>query len=114
MMTVAPGLSHLRLALRGAGSCDQHVAEIAGVDLPVGAEVNLETRNARDGALRGADLGGIVGEGRNAVAQQRRRVREECTCELHSVARVSREPDHDVVQLLYIGFIHCLNLKLIV
>ncbi len=84
----------------------QHVAVVAGVEFAVIAEMYLKSRNARDGALRCPDFGGIVREGGDAISQQRRRVGEERARELHAVARVAREADHDVLQFAYIGFVH--------
>ena len=52
----------------------QHVAVVAGIQFPVAAEVNLESRYARYGTLRRADFGGVVGEGRDPVPEQRRGV----------------------------------------
>ena len=67
----------------------QHVAVIAGVEFAVVAEMYLESRDARHGALRGADFGRIVGEGRDAVPQQRRSVGKERARKLHAVARIA-------------------------
>ena len=52
----------------------QHVAVVAGIQFPVAAELNLESRYARHGTLRRADFGGVVGEGRDPVPEQRRGV----------------------------------------
>ena len=41
----------------------------------------------------------VVGEGRDAVSQQRRSVGKERARELHAVARIARKADHDVLQL---------------
>ena len=77
----------------------QHIAVVTGIQLAVVAEMDLEARNARNGSLRGADFGGVVGEGRDAVSQQRRSVGKERARELHAVARIARKADHDVLQL---------------
>ena len=47
---------------------DQQVAEIARRRYFFAANVNLETGHARDGPVRGADLGRIVRKGREAIA----------------------------------------------
>ena len=57
--------------------------------------MNLERGDAREGARRRADLGGEVGERREVVAEHRGGVGEAAPCELHTVARVPRESDHD-------------------
>ena len=77
----------------------QHIAVVTGIQLAVVAEMDLEARNARNGSLRGADFGGVVGEGRDAVSQQRRSVGKERARELHAVARIARKADHDVLHL---------------
>ncbi len=88
----------------------QHIAIVARVELAVVAEVNLESGNARYGSLRGADFGGIVGECGDSVAEQCRGVGKKRTRKLHAVARVARKANHDVLQLLYIGFVHAFKL----
>ena len=86
---------------------DQYVAIVTGVQFAVVAEVYLESRYAGDGTLRSSNFGGVVGEGRDAVSQQRRGVGEKRACELHAVARVARKADHDVPQLPHFGLFHC-------
>ena len=101
-------LEPFAVGLQGRGiHRHQHVAVVAGVQLAVVAEVYLESRDARDGSLRGADFGGVVGEGRDAVSHERRSVGEERACKLHAVARVARKADHDVLQLPHFGLFHC-------
>ena len=90
----------------------QHVAVIAGIQLAVVAEMYLEARNARNGSLRGADFGGVVGEGRDAVSQQRRSVGKERARELHAVARIARKADHDVLQLPHFCLFHDFGFRL--
>ena len=87
---------------RGGVHGHQYVAVVARVADPLCAEMHLESRYAGDGALRRADFGRIVREGGDAVTQQGRGVGEECAGQLHAVARVAREPDHDILQLLYV------------
>ena len=84
----------------------QHVAEVARVGHLARAEVYLKSRNTGHGALRGAYLGRIVRKCRNAVADQSRRVGEERSCELHSVARIAREAYDDIFQLFGVKIIH--------
>ena len=71
--------------------------------------MDLKARDAGNGALRGADFGRVVGEGRDAVAHQCRSVGEERARELHAVARVAREADHDVLQFMHRVLFHVLN-----
>ena len=75
---------------------DQYVGLIArSVDVVVG-DAHLEGGDAGQRALGGADLGGEVGQRREVVADQGRGVGELRSGELHPVARVAGEPDHDV------------------
>ena len=62
-------------------------------------EVELEARDARERACRRPDLGREVGERREVVARERRLRREPAAGELHPVAGIPGEPDHDGVEL---------------
>ena len=64
-------------------------------------EVQLEAGDAGQRAGGRADLGREVGERREVVARQRRLGGEAAPRQLHPVARVPGEPDHDGVELLY-------------
>ena len=55
---------------------DQHVGRVTGGQDVVVGEVDLERRHAREGALRGADLGGEVRQGDQVVAEDCRLLRE--------------------------------------
>ena len=63
-------------------------------------EVDLERRDARQGALGCPDLGGEVGQGHQVVAEDRRLLGEPVTGQLHAVTGVAREPDDHPVELL--------------
>ena len=89
----------------------QHVAVVARVDDAPCAEMDLKARYAGYGSLRRANLGGVVGKGRDAVAHERRGVGEKCTRELHSVARIAGEADDDILKLLYMLLIHRFSLN---
>ena len=79
---------------------DEHVGGVArGEDVVVG-EVDLERRDARQGALGRADLGGEVGQRHQVVAEGRGLLGEAVAGELHAVAGVAGEPDDDAIQLL--------------
>ena len=79
---------------------DEHVGRIAGrVDLRR-REVELEARHAEQAAGRCANLCGEVGERRDVVAGFGGGLRELGAGELHAVARVAGEADHDAVQVL--------------
>ena len=67
-----------------------------GVDDVVIGDVHLERRHAGDRPGGRADLGREVGQGRQVVAEHGRQLREPVADELHAVARVAREPDHDL------------------
>ena len=68
-------------------------------DVVVG-EVELEAGDTRQRAGRRANLGGKVGERRDVVAEHRRLRGELRAGELHAVAGVAREADHDGLALL--------------
>ncbi len=84
-----------------------------GVDTSCSSEVYLESADAGQRPGRGADLGGVVGQGREVVADDGRGRGELRAGELHPVAGVPGEADHDALDglvrllmrwLLDIGF----------
>ena len=79
---------------------DEHVGGVAGGEHVVVGEVQLEAGDAGQGALGRADLGREVGQGRQVVAQRRGLGGEAVSRELHAVARVTCEPDHDSIEAL--------------
>ena len=97
----AAGGHVLEIRLQGGGvHRNENARPISrGEDVVVG-EVHLETRDARQRACRGSDLGREVGERRKIVPEHRRLAGEAIAGELHPVARVAREPDDDVIDLL--------------
>ena len=85
---------------RGRVHRDEHVGRVARrVDLRR-REVELEARDAEQAAGGRADLGGEVGERGDVVAGFGRGLRELGAGQLHAVAGVAREADHDPVQML--------------
>ena len=77
----------------------QHIRRIArGGDLGA-AEVDLERRDAEQGALRCTDLRRKVRERRQIVPRQRRRERELPPGQLHPVARIACKPHHNRFRL---------------
>ena len=100
-MIAAPLGRSPRLALSAAGfiatSTSGRVAR--GQDVVVG-EVHLERRDARQRALRGADLGREVRQRHQVVAEDRRLLGEPVTGQLHAVTGVAREPDDHPIELL--------------
>ena len=77
---------------------DQHVGRVArGLDRGR-AEIDLEGGDAERRALRRADLGREIGEGREIVAGQRGRQGELAAGQLHAVAGVAGEADDDRFQ----------------
>ena len=73
-------------------------------DTPVNlasADVNLEAAHTRQRTLRGADVCGIVWECRDAVTNGGTDRREDVSGQLHTVAGVTREADHNLIQLLH-------------
>ena len=85
---------------RGRVHRDQHVRVVTGRRDVGGRELDLERRHAVDGARRSADLGGEIGQRGEVVADQRGRVREPVSRELHPVAGVAGEPDDDAFSFL--------------
>jgi hypothetical protein len=78
----------------------QDIRRVArGQDVVVG-EVELEAGHARQGAGRGADLGGEVRQRGKVIAEGRRLLREPVSRQLHAIAGVARETDNDTVELL--------------
>jgi hypothetical protein len=98
------GVDDERAALREVGEVglqrrwihrDKHVGLVARREDVVVGEVELEPGHTRQRAGGRADLGGKVGEGGEVVARERRLRGEAATGQLHAVAGVSGEPDHD-------------------
>jgi hypothetical protein len=84
---------------RGRVHRDEHLGLVArGEDVGV-REVDLEARHARQGPGGGPDLGGVVREGREVVAELGGLRGEAVSRELHPVAGVPCEADDDPVQL---------------
>ena len=79
---------------------DEHVRRVARREDVARGEVDLEGGDAGDGAGRRADLGGEVRQCREVVPEQRRRVGEAPTDELHAVPRVAREAHDHALALL--------------
>ena len=77
----------------------QHVAFVAGGVHAV-AYAHLKSAHAAERPLRGAYLCGIVGEGRDGVAETGRNVSENVAGQLHAVAGVAGEPDGHLVEVL--------------
>ena len=77
----------------------QHVRRVAGGQDVARGEVDLERRDARERPGRGADLGREVRQRREVVAEHRGRVGEAAAGELHAVAGVAGEADHDPLAL---------------
>ena len=99
-MIVAPRSTSARLAFSAAGfiATSTFGASPGREDVARG-EVDLERRDAGERAGRRADLGREVGQRREVVAEHRGRVGEAAAGELHPVAGVAREADHDPLAL---------------
>ena len=95
----AAGFDVLEARLEGGGvHGDEGVEAVAGrVDFGA-AELDLEAGDAGQGADRGANLGGEVGEGADVVAEVRRGAGELRADELHSVAGVAAKTDGRLFQ----------------
>ena len=82
---------------------DEHFGVVAGRgDVAVG-EVELEAGDAGQGAGWRPDLGGEVGQRGDVVAERGGVSREAVAGQLHAVAGVAGETDHDMVQCPYLG-----------
>jgi hypothetical protein len=81
---------------------DQDVRVVAGRQDVGRGELDLERRDAVDGAGRGPDLGREVRHRREVVAQDRRGIGEPVPRQLHPVAGIAGEPDHDALLLLHL------------
>ena len=79
---------------------DERVGRVAGGEHLPRAVLDLVARDAEQRAGRSANLGRIIRMRREAVARFRHRLREFRTGQLHAVAGVADESDHDAVQLL--------------
>ena len=90
----AARLEVLEVGLEGGGvHGDERVELVAGRVDVVAAEVDLEAGDAGEGAGRGADLGGEVGQRADVVAEDGRGVGELRAGQLHAVAGVAGEAD---------------------
>ena len=76
----------------------QGVDRVAGRVDVVAGEMDLETADAGQRALRRANFGREVGERGDVVAHQGRRVGELRAGQLHAVARVAAEPNGGFVE----------------
>ena len=77
---------------------DQDVRRVARGQHVVVGEVQLEAGDPGQRALRGADLGREVRQGRQVVAQDRGLGGEPVAGQLHAVAAVPGEPDDDPIE----------------
>src|SRR5688572_11121736 len=78
----------------------EHVGAVARREDVVVGEVDLEPRDSRQRPRGRTDLRRVVGKGREVVAERGGLAREAAARELHAVAGIAGEPDHDVVDLL--------------
>ena len=78
----------------------QDVRRVARREDVARGEVDLERRDAADGAGGRADLGREVGQRREVVAEHSRRIGEPAAGELHAVAGVPREAHDDALARL--------------
>ena len=89
----------VRLECRGVHR-DEHVRGVTRRQDVVVCKVELEARDARQRAGRRPDLGREVRQRRDVVPEQRRLGGELRAGELHAVARIAREADDDLGELL--------------
>ena len=84
---------------RGRVHGHQHLGRVAGRGDVVIGDVDLERGDTREGACRRADLGRVLRQRHDVVADQRRHAGEAVAGELHAVAGVAGEVDDDAIQL---------------
>ena len=77
---------------------DQHIRFVTGCGDVVVGDVDLEARHTTDRALRRTDLGGEVGECGQVVAENCADRTEAVAGELHTVAGVTGESNHESVE----------------
>ena len=85
---------------RGGIHGDQHVHRIAGRVNVARREMHLESADAGQGAGRGANFGGKVGERGEIVAVKRDGIGELAAGDLHAVAGVAAKADARLYRLL--------------
>jgi hypothetical protein len=88
---------------RGGVHGHQHVDLLAGGAHLAGPKLDLKRAHAEGGAGRGADLGRVVGEGRQVVAGMSGGAGKLRPRQLHAVPRVSREQHRGVADGLRLG-----------
>ena len=88
-------------AQRGRVHGDEDVRVVARREDVVVGEVDLEAGDARERAGGSADLGRVVGQRGQVVAEEGGFAREAASGQLHPVAGVAGEADHHLVELLY-------------
>jgi hypothetical protein len=99
-MTVPP-LTRSRVHLeRGWVHRHEDVRLVTRREDVVVCEVDLEARDARQRAGRRTNLGREVGERHEVVAEDGSLAREAVAGELHAVAGIASEADHDPFELL--------------
>jgi hypothetical protein len=81
------------IAIRTSGASARREYVVVG-------EMQLEARNAGEGACRGPDFRREIRLGGQVVAEDRGLLGEPVSRELHAVTRVTGEPDDDVIELL--------------
>ena len=87
----------LQLGLeRGGVHRHEHVGLVARREDVVVADVDLERRDAGERAGRGTDLGRVVGQRREVVAEDGGDAGESVAGQLHAIAGVTREADDDL------------------
>ena len=97
-ISVPPCSSRSRSAFSAAGFiATSTLGSSPGVVISWSRDVHLEAGHAVDGAGWGADLGGELGQRRQVVAERGAHRGESVARELHAVAGVACEPDHQPV-----------------
>ena len=91
---------------RGGIHRHEHIAEVTWREHLVFTDFHLVSAHARQRTLRRANVGRIVLQRGDAVAYFGRNHRKNGAGQLHSVARIARKPNGDLVQLFYLNSLH--------
>ena len=84
--------------------CYQYVAPIALMCDSLSVEVDLEARNTRYSALRSANFGRVVREGKYSITRKCGTLRENVADHLHAISRISRKTNYNTHLIFYYSF----------
>ena len=91
---------------RGGIHCHEHIAKVTWREHLVFTDFHLVSAHARQRTLWRANVGRIVLQRGDAVAYFGRNHRKNSAGQLHSVARIARKTNGDLMQLFYLNSLH--------